>query len=85
MCILVHTKYVHTCIGVLADLAACHLLVGWLCMHQVVVDSDVERLMLMKQEKEILERQARRAGGAKVCVRVRARERACVFLPSCNR
>ncbi|CAM9619271.1 unnamed protein product [Scytosiphon promiscuus] len=33
---------------------------------QVVVDSDVERLMLMKQEKEILERQARRAGGGKV-------------------
>eukprot|EP00752_Nemacystus_decipiens_P014231 g12659.t1 len=32
---------------------------------QVVVDSDVERLMLMKQEKEILERQARRAGGVK--------------------
>ncbi|CBN75378.1 conserved unknown protein [Ectocarpus siliculosus] len=32
---------------------------------QVVVDSDVERLMLMKQEKEILDRQARRAGGGK--------------------
>lgn len=33
---------------------------------QVVVDSDVERLMLMKQEQEILERQSRRAGGVPV-------------------
>lgn len=32
----------------------------------MVVDSDVERLMLMKQEAEILERQARRAGEVKV-------------------
>ena len=33
-----------------------------------VVDSDVERLQLMKQEKEILERQSRRAGGGQVRV-----------------
>ena len=36
------------------------------CLSQVVVDSDVERLQLMKQEKEILERQSRRAGGGQV-------------------
>ena len=48
-------------------LSACFVYV-----FQVVVDSDVERLMLMKQEKEILERQARRAAGVNVCVRARA-------------
>ncbi|CAM9838240.1 unnamed protein product [Ascophyllum nodosum] len=30
---------------------------------QVVIDSDVERLLLMKKEKEIIERQSRRDGG----------------------
>lgn len=49
-----------------SDLAELNRLLFWRRM-QVVVDSDVERLMLMKQEKEILERQARRAGGVKVC------------------